>query len=273
MGVYMPLEYRVDIDRVVHQDVQRWIEDVYRIENVGGVMSYLAIPRFLNPRDLGYVSKDGQVGRVTFFIPMMTTGDGLRLANQIEEKAAHHFSDASMIPKPTGYSSLYVSVADYLSRSFKKTLVLAFIFIFFIIFVYVRNAKIFLASIFPNVFPIIAMIGVMGWIRIPLDMVTVPIGCLALGTIVDNSIHLLYWYRKTGEVQDAFSHAGPGIILTSVILGLGFCVFLFAQAPPARNFGLLSITAMLTALFGDIVILPIILRWMGRQKHSLRYEI
>lgn len=270
VGLYMPIEYLVNIGQVVSQDVRLWIEDVYQLENVGGVMSYMQIPRFLDPQSLGYVSKDGQVGRVTFFIPMMSTTEGLKLVNQIEDKATNHFSYSAAIPKPTGYSSLYVVVADSLSRSFRKSLILAFIFVFFIIFIYLRSFKLFFASIFPNLFPIVAMMGVMGWSRIPLDMVTVPIGCLALGTIVDNSIHLLYWYRKTGDVQKAFSHAGPGIIVTSVILILGFSVFLFAQAPPARNFGILSIAAMFMALFGDAVLLPTILQWSKRQKKSQR---
>ena len=111
----------------------------------------------------------------------------------------------------------------------------------------------------PNLLPILAILGVMGWFHIPLDMVTFPMGCLALGLIVDDTVHYLYWYRKSRDVQFAYEKAGPGTVITSLIYILGFSVFLFAAANPVRYFGILAITALITALFGDIVILPIIL--------------
>jgi predicted RND superfamily exporter protein len=100
----------------------------------------------------------------------------------------------------------------------------------------------------------------MGWFGIPLDMVTVPMGCLVLGIIVDDTIHFLYWYRKSGSVDSAFNEAGPGAIFTSVIYILGFSLFLFSSVNPVRYFGILFITSIATALFADIVIMPIILK-------------
>ena len=259
VGPFVPIEYQVDIQHTDHQVVRDWIEAVYQIEKVGAVMSYLSIPVFLNQKSLGYVSEDGTAGRVVFYVPVITTSEGISLVNQIDHLAGQLFPENHVTPKPTGYASLYVSVADNLEKSFRKSLLLAFVFVFLIIFLFLRNLKLFLASVLPNLIPVLAILGVMGWFRIPLDMVTVPMGCLALGIIVDDTVHFLYWYRKSGDVRFALDNAGPGTVITSLIYILGFSIFLFSAAAPVRFFGILSITTMITALFGDIVVLPTIL--------------
>ena len=262
VGAYLPIEYLVDL-KSDPEDVKEWIEKVYNLKEVDAVMSYLAIPEWISPKQSRYISENGKLGRVTFFIPMLSTTEGLALANRIGHLADSCFQNPEEKPRPTGFLSLYVSVANHLSESFKKSLLLAFLFVFLIIFLFLRNVKLFAAAILPNLFPIIAIVGIMGWFHIPLDMVTVPIGCLALGIIVDDTIHFLYWFKKTKQAYLALKEAGPGIVITSVISVLGFSVFLFAEAPPVRDFGILSITAMITAFLGDIVILPVLLQWRG----------
>jgi predicted RND superfamily exporter protein len=268
VGPYVPVEYCVDISQTNSQDLSNWIEAVYSLDKVGAVMSYLAIPVWMDQRNFGYVSEDGRTGRVVFFVPVISTTEGMQLVHQIENLAKEYFPDSRVIPKPTGYVSLYVSVANHLAKSFRQSLLLAFVFVFLLILIYLRNLKLFLASVLPNLFPVIAILGVMGWFHIPLDMITVPMGCMALGIIVDDTVHFLYWYRKTDSVHLALKNAGPGSVITSLIYILGFSVFLFSEANPVRYFGILSITTMATALFGDIVILPVILMKIGRKNEK-----
>ncbi len=99
----------------------------------------------------------------------------------------------------------------------------------------------------------------MGWLDINLDMVTVSIGCLLLSIIVDDTIHFLFWFKKTRNVQAAFKEAAPGILLTSIILGCGFVIYFISPAPPLQYFGFLSVTVLFTALYGDLIILPYML--------------
>jgi hypothetical protein len=265
VGSTMPVEYIVDTERADRRGVTRWIEAVMRLEEVGGVMSYTAIPSFLDPRDMDYLSRDGRFGRVTFFIPLMTTTAGLKLVNHINRLAAEQWPASSHVASPTGFACLYVSIADDLSRSFLASLIEAFLLVFLIIFIFLRNLKLLFASILSNIFPLAAMLGLMGWAQIPLDMVTVPIGCLVLGTAVDNTCHVLHWYKKKGEAGAAFREAGPGMIINALILSIGFAVFLFAPVPPVRYFGLLGLTGVITALFGDAVILGGIMKWLDRR--------
>jgi predicted RND superfamily exporter protein len=266
VGLYMPIEYRLPLREFDREDVRDWIERAFALEKVGAVMSYLAIPPWLDGRELGYVSQDGGSGRITFLIPVMSTTEGVALVAQIDELALEVFPDMESPPQATGFTSLFVSVVDVLATSFKRGLLLAFLVVFSILFLFLRNPRLFLASLLPNLIPIVAILGIMGWFGIPLDMVTVPICCLALGIIVDDSIHLLHWYKKTGDEHSALTEAGPGIVLTSIVMTAGFSVFLFSSVPPARNLGLLSITAMVTALFSDLVILPVLIRWIMKTK-------
>jgi hypothetical protein len=185
---------------------------------------------------------------------------GISLAKRIGRLA--EISLGGYKPAINGYVTLYATVANELKNSFLKSIALAYVLVFFLLLVYLRNLRLFLAAILPNVLPVVFIIGLMGWLKISLNMVTVPIGCLLLCVVVDDTVHFLFWYKQTGELEMTFVEAGPGIFMTSVILIVGFSVFLLASSPPIRYFGILGITALLTALIGDLVLLPIILKKM-----------
>jgi predicted RND superfamily exporter protein len=269
VGNYIPLEFTVEIDKANDDAVNRWISYVLAFREVNGTLSYLDFPSSLDPRQYGYVSEDNKLGRITFLIPLLSTTQGISLVKRIDSLGLKILGMHK--PEITGYVTLYASVADELKKSFLKSLFLAFIFVFIIILVYFRSFRLFVASLLPNIFPILAIVGMMGWLRIPLDMVTVPIGCLLLGIIVDDTIHFLYWYKKTGDLRKTFIEAGPGICFTTFILAIGFVVFLISSAPPVRYFGILSITALVSALISDFVLLPVILKLTDKER-CVRYE-
>ena len=260
VGPIMPVEYQVNIRATEKKTLQLWIDDVVELDEVGASISYLSFPSWLNIEHLGFVSGNGEIGRIVFYVRELTTKEGKDLVFKIGQLADDLFSGEQEIPRPTGYASLYVSVSDHLATSFRNSLLMAFSFVFLILFIYLRNIRLFLAAIFPNLVPILMLLGIMGWFRIPLDMVTFPTGCLVLGIIVDDTIHMLYWYRKFENVYTAFAEGGPGIIVTSIIFIAGFSVFLFSDANPVKLFGVLTITTMIAALYGDIIILPLILQ-------------
>ncbi len=265
IGPFMPVEYRVDLKQTDRKTIKAWTDSVLRLNKVGAYMGYTSFPVWMSPRQYGYISNDGKSGRIVFYVSSLTTTEGLKLVHAIDHISAQLFSDDRAAPKPTGYASLYVSVAGHLTKSFRESLLMAFLFVFLIIYFFVRNTRLFLASLLPNLFPVLAILGVMGWFHVPLDMVTFPIGCLALGIIVDDTVHYLYWYRKSWSVKEAMEKAGTGCVITSLIYILGFSVFLLSEANPARFFGILSITAIVTALFGDVVLLPFILERISQK--------
>jgi len=258
---YVPLEYTVEPGKVKSRELNDWISAVFDLEEVDGAVSYLNFSPLMEGDKSPYTSRDGRLGRITFLIPVLSTGRGISLVNRIDALAAEKLPGVR--PKVNGYVTLYAVVADDLKKVFLSSLISAFALIFIVMGIYLRNLRLFFASILPNVLPVVYIIGLMGWSGLTLNMATVPIGCLMLGILVDNTIHLLFWYKKNASVQEAFHEVAPGMFLTSLILVVGFSVFLFAASPPIRYFGILSIAAMLTGLAGDCILLPVLVRMVA----------
>ncbi|MBN2200306.1 MAG: hypothetical protein JW747_10725 [Candidatus Aminicenantes bacterium] len=262
---FVPLEYTVETDKVETSRLNHWVSAVLELEEVDGAVSYLGI---LPEERVGarYLSADGRTGRVTFFVPMLSTTRGLALAGKVEALAAGLLPGVEL--EVNGYVTLYAVVAEELKKAFLESLALAFVLIFIVMGLYLRDLRLFAASVLPNVVPIIFVLGLMGWSGLTLSMATTPIGCLMLGILVDNTFHLLYWFRRTGTMPEAFREAAPGMVLTSVILAVGFSVFLLASSPPVRQFGLLSLAALAAGLAGDCVLLPVLVRMFARKPAS-----
>jgi predicted RND superfamily exporter protein len=258
VGRYVPLEYTVEIGRAKASELNDWISAVFKLDEVDGAVSYLNLSLFREGAGAAYFSRDGRLGRVTFLIPVLSTERGIALVGKIDDLAVRKLSGAR--PSVNGYVTLYAVVAEELRKAFLSSLTLAFLLIFVAMGVYLRNTRLLLASILPNILPIAFIVGLMGWSGLKLNMATVPIGCLMLGILVDNTLHILFWFKKTGSLREAIREAAPGMFLTSLILAVGFSVFLFASSPPIRYFGILSITALLTGLAGDCVLLPVLVR-------------
>lgn len=263
---YLPLEYTVETERVKAPELNDWIAAVCELEEVAGAVSFLNYSLFRDQGGSAYFSSDGHLGRITFLIPVLSTGQGIRLVKRIDDLASRKLPGVR--PEVNGYVTLYAVVAEELRKAFLSSLALAFILIFIVMGIYLRNRRLWLASILPNALPIVYIVGLMGWLGLKLNMATVPIGCLMLGILVDNTIHLLFWYKNTGSLKAALQESAPGMLLTSLILSTGFSVFLFAAAPPIRFFGILSIIALITGLAGDCILLPVLVRIVTGHGHG-----
>lgn len=263
---YVPLEYTVEVDKVKAAALNDWISSVLELEEVDGAVSYLNVSAFASGGGSPYLSRDGRLGRTTFLIPILSTGRGFALVDRIDALAAEKMPGVR--PRVNGYVTLYAVVADELNRAFVSSLASAFALVFLVMALFLRNARLFFASILPYALPILFVIGLMGWTGLTLNMVTVPIGCLMLGNLVDDTIHILFWFRKNSSLREAFDEVAPGMFLNSLILIVGFSVFLFAASPPIRTFGILSILTLVTGLAGASVLLPVLVRMAmtGRRK-------
>jgi len=130
-----------------------------------------------------------------------------------------------------------------------------------------RSVRLGLLSMVPNLIPILATLGLMGWAGIDINTATAVISCVAIGIAVDDTIHFLNRYRKEfragkGEAraaQDTLVSTGRALVFTSVVLSLGFFVLVFSNFRPLVYFGLLTGVTMVSALAGDLVLLPVLL--------------
>ena len=168
-------------------------------------------------------------------------------------------------------TSLFVLYQDILSRLFDSqitTLGLVYIALGLVFLAIFRSLKVALIALLPNVLTTLAILGVIGWAGIPLDIMTITIAAIAMGIAVDDTLHFVHGYMaglKEGEGQaeaaaeEAFKHSGLAILMTTTVIAVGFSLFGFSDFLPSVYFGLLTALAMIMALVADLTLLPALL--------------
>jgi len=164
----------------------------------------------------------------------------------------------------TGMLVLYNNMLQSLFESQILTLgavVLVLIAMFLILFC---SLKVALIAIAPNLLAIGVVMGVMGWLNIPLDMMTITVAAISIGIAVDNTIHYLYRFVQEFKVHRNYvetihiCHEGIGhaMYYTSVTIIMGFSILTLSNFLPSIYFGLLTGLAMLIALIAALTLLP-----------------
>jgi predicted RND superfamily exporter protein len=163
-----------------------------------------------------------------------------------------------------GTMVLYNNMLQSLFSSQIKTLgvvALALLVMFWILF---RSFKLALIALFPNLFASGSVLGIMGWMHIPLDMMTITIAAISIGIAVDNTIHYICrfrdeikvdhdYYKTLHRCHDSIGHA---MYFTSIIIIIGFSILVFSSFWPTIYFGLFTGLAMLIALIAALSLLP-----------------
>ncbi|MCF6246260.1 MAG: MMPL family transporter [Desulfobacula sp.] len=157
-----------------------------------------------------------------------------------------------------------VNTIDALVAGQIYSLSAAVVIIILIMFFVLRSVPLGMLSIVPNIFPIVFNFGIMGLFGIPLNTATAIIAAVAIGIAVDDTIHFLSefrWNLDQGKdveeaIVDTIHYKGKAILLSSVILAIGFGVMIFSRFVPTINFGALTSIIMVAAVIGDLLILP-----------------
>ena len=178
------------------------------------------------------------------------------------------------VVEPTGavYSLFHIvsSIIDDLIRSFG----VAFVIITLMMVLMLRNLRLGMIAMVPNLMPIVAIMGLMCLIGVPIDMSNLLIASIAIGIAVDDTIHFLHhfqvYYQAEGDVEGAishsFRHSGRAMVSTSVILAMGFCVYITAQMSNLGRFGMLVALTVVFALLCDLFFAPALLRATYRDR-------
>jgi len=124
-----------------------------------------------------------------------------------------------------------------------------------------------LIAMLPNLFPVVVIFGLMGHGNVLVDIGTMMTASVALGVAVDDTIHFLTWFRQylgTGmsrveAVIETYRRVGPAMLQTTLVGGLGLFVFSLSTFTPTQRFGTLMLVLLVTALLGDLILLPAIL--------------
>jgi hypothetical protein len=127
-----------------------------------------------------------------------------------------------------------------------------------------RSLKIALIAIVPNALPIAIVLGVMGWLNIPLDMMTITIAAIGLGISDDFTIHYIHRFKDEFQKDHKYipamhrSHGsiGHAMFYTSITIIFGFSILALSNFIPTVYFGLLTCLAMTIAILDALTLLP-----------------
>ncbi len=173
-----------------------------------------------------------------------------------------------------GYGPLYVKLIEYITISQVTSFPLSILIIFGMLAILFRSLSVIIMGIIPNLFPIFLTLAFMGWSGINLDIATVTIASIVIGIAVDDTIHFIFMYRKKrGEgasvaeaVEVTVLTTGKAIIITSLLLVVGFMVFLLASIKSIIFFGLLISVTMIAGIACDLIMLPAMLLFFAKKK-------
>ncbi|OGQ87925.1 MAG: hypothetical protein A2289_22730 [Deltaproteobacteria bacterium RIFOXYA12_FULL_58_15] len=166
----------------------------------------------------------------------------------------------------TGFDILTSTVSRAISSTMIYSLLLAFAVILVLMMV-LFGIKGGLVSIIPNIFPIVAVIGLLGWGDFGLNAATSIIASVAIGIVVDDTIHYFTHFRHNLGLTDdpvvamqrSLLDVGKAMTFTTIILALGFGIFLSSGLAILSNFGLLASLAVIMALAADLFLGPVLL--------------
>ena len=230
---------------------------------------YKKLPDELKEQILSpYVSIDQNQARITMRI--IDTHNNLRRNEFINELNTHlkeNYNDLNI--SVSGVLILYNNMLQSLFDSQIKSLAIVMSGIFIMLLILFRSFKIASITIAPNIIACFAILGIMGLLSIPLDLMTITIAAITIGIAVDNCIHYVYRYQEyfseTNDhlktIQLCQNSVGRAIQNTSLTVIVGFSILVFSNFFPTIYFGIFTALAMFIALIGSLTLLPILLKF------------
>jgi len=236
------------------------------LDNFQLALLYTELPeKFRNIVLTPYVSVENNQVRLS--IRVRDSEKSLR-RNELLKKIRHDLVSKLGLKKEyvhlTGMLVLYNNMLQSLFKSQILTLgvvILALMSMFLILF---RSLKVALIAISPNLLSIGVVLGVMGWLKLPLDMMTITIASISVGIAVDDTIHYIHRFTQEFQIDRDYimtmhrchGSIGHAMFYTSVTIIIGFSILVLSNFIPSIYFGLLTGLAMLIALIASLTLLP-----------------
>jgi len=252
-------------------------------DNIGLSILYRKLPSDVREALFDpYLSADG--AQLRFSIRVFESDPGLRrgrLLDRIAEDLVGRFGLSPDQVHLSGMLVLYNNMLQSLFRSQILTIGAVFLAILAMFIVLFRSLRLALTGIVPNIASAALVLGIMGWLAIPLDLMTITIAAITIGIAVDDTIHYIHRFDREFEKDENYWETvrrchrtiGRAMYYTSVTIMLGFSILALSQFVPTVYFGLLTGFAMLVALLANMTLLPLLLvLWHAEsgRRHSRR---
>lgn len=217
---------------------------------------------------------------VRFLLRVQETSSELNRTALLNDLDRFLREDMEMAPEDYDISGVYVLYNNMLESLFQSQImtlgvVYAAIFLMFVILFW--SVRLALIAMVPNLFPPAFVLGSMGYLGLPLDIMTITIAAITIGIAVDHTIHYVIRfkrefvaigdYRKT--VAYCHGHIGRAMYYTSLTIIFGFSILVLSQFKPTVYFGIFTGLAMIVALVAALTLLPVLLvmlKPLGKEK-------
>jgi predicted RND superfamily exporter protein len=191
----------------------------------------------------------------------------LRLTREVEEQLAQIDFPEGITARVTGNAILLARSADGIAIGQPVSVAVAALSIFVLVSIGLRSVGLGVVAMVPNLVPVLVYFGILGLGAAPLSLPTSLIGCMALGIAIDDTVHYIVRYRSErhrgagpqAAAKRATRFVGRPIVITTVVLSLGFLMVTLSDFATLQEFGLLAALTMGICLVTDLVLLPAIL--------------
>ncbi|NCX10232.1 MAG: RND family transporter [Proteobacteria bacterium] len=231
----------------------------------------LALLRSVLPEDIretllySYINKDDSIVRISTRVNESAESlNRNELLQKINYDLQNKFNLEADRYEITGLAVLYNNMLQSLFQSQIGSLILVFSVIAIMLLLIFKSFKIMIIGLIPNIFVASSVIGILGLLKIPLDIMTITVAAISVGMAVDNTIHYIYRYKKemkiTHSVEQALYNAhtttGRAIFYTAITIATGFSILYLSNFFPTQLFGIFTALAMLIAFISSLSLLP-----------------
>ena len=242
------------------------LNDGEPIDGLLWALLYSRIPETLKDTVLNpFVSVDDN--QLRFNVRVIESAEDLNrdeLLRRIEEGIESEFGFADDQVRLSGILVMYNNVLQSLFQSQILTIGVVMLAIMLMFLTLFKSLPIAIICIIPNAIAAALVLGIMGWLDIPLDIMTITIAAISVGIGVDNTIHYMERFRREfsrfGNYRETMfcchNSIGRAMYFTSMTIVAGFSILSLSNFIPSIVFGLLTSFAMLVALIGSLTLLP-----------------
>ena len=231
----------------------------------------LALLRSVLPEDIretllySYINKDDSVVRISTRVNESAENlNRNELLEKINNDLITKFNLSEDRFEITGLAVLYNNMLQSLFQSQIGSLLVVFSVIAFMLLLIFRSFKIMIIGLIPNIFVASSVVGILGLLKIPLDIMTITVAAISVGMAVDNTIHYIYRYKKEIKItnsiemalQNAHTTTGRAIFYTAATIATGFSILSLSNFFPTQLFGIFTALAMLIAFISSLSLLP-----------------
>ncbi len=217
-------------------------------------------------------SEDFKTAGITLGVKEIKTSELEALLADVKTDFGSTFDTKKYELKINGFSVVFSQLNNFILETQFKSFFAAFFVAFLALWFFIKSFRTTVLVLIPNVLPLAILAIFMSLLEIPLDVSTAMITPIMLGIAMDDTIHLVYKYRRSktitgtpeARMDNAMTYTGGALFSTTIALVAGFLIISSSAVPSVRDFGLLCAVTVAIALITDVFYLPALLKKFDR---------